>query len=225
MCGCPAPHCPLTADSGLCFPRRMTVAGEVPLRWCHPQRDSGHRRKVSRAKDRHPTTPWREILLPFVVKGRAPTEGNALEHESQEQIRTDNAVLPCSPSPPNWSPTWLSSHPDRFENRHGGPRDGDIQPMLETCGFATMNQLIDSAVPAAIRSRIPAGVLPAPRSERATLGRPHATTPPPIPNRNYLGHRLLSLRYATGYPAQHFRKSRLVYPIHPLSGGNCPGST
>ena len=81
----------------------------------------------------------------------------------------------------------IFTHPDRFENRHIGPRTRDIQPMLERCGFATLDQLIDSAVPAGIRSEIPAGVLPSPRTERATLSALADYAATNTPCRNYLG--------------------------------------
>src|SRR5690606_18153193 len=47
------------------------------------------------------------------------------------------------------------SHPletrNEFIARHLGPRDADIQAMLETLGFASLDALIEAAVPAGIR--------------------------------------------------------------------------
>ena len=40
---------------------------------------------------------------------------------------------------------------DRFEPRHNGPRPSDVPRMLETIGVASVAELIDKTVPAAIR--------------------------------------------------------------------------
>ncbi len=40
---------------------------------------------------------------------------------------------------------------DFFQNRHIGPREKDIQPMLETCGVSSINELIDKTIPDNIR--------------------------------------------------------------------------
>jgi glycine dehydrogenase len=59
-------------------------------------------------------------------------------------------------------------HPDHFAWRHLGPRADDLQHMLETVGFETLDGLIDAAVPADIRLDR-ALDLPAARSERTAL--------------------------------------------------------
>ena len=79
------------------------------------------------------------------------------------------------------------THPDRFESRHIGPRAADVESMLKVCGFSSMEQLVDSAVPAAIRSTIPEGVLPSPRSERETLAALAEYAAQNVQHRNYLG--------------------------------------
>ncbi|HIA26672.1 MAG TPA: aminomethyl-transferring glycine dehydrogenase [Planctomycetes bacterium] len=44
-------------------------------------------------------------------------------------------------------------HRDRFQDRHIGPRDGDLQVMLEVVGVASLEELADRCVPDSIRSR------------------------------------------------------------------------
>ena len=55
-----------------------------------------------------------------------------------------------------------------FVSRHLGPRPHDVAAMLETVGYDSLDALIDSAVPANIRSPKPLD-LPAARSERDVL--------------------------------------------------------
>jgi glycine dehydrogenase len=49
----------------------------------------------------------------------------------------------------------LLRHPDRFVDRHLGPRPADAQAMLEALGLESLEALIDQAVPGAIRSDRP----------------------------------------------------------------------
>ncbi len=58
---------------------------------------------------------------------------------------------------------------DRFIHRHIGPNTEDIHEMLKTCGFSSLDALIDAAVPAQIRLRKPLN-LPSSRSEHELLG-------------------------------------------------------
>jgi len=60
------------------------------------------------------------------------------------------------------------SPPDVFADRHLGPRASDHAAMLEAVGAASLDALIDEAVPAAIRSLRPLD-LPAPLTESALL--------------------------------------------------------
>ncbi len=62
-------------------------------------------------------------------------------------------------------------HPvDRYVNRHIGPSDDDVQQMLDALGLHSLEQLIEEAVPAVIRSEEKLD-LPEPCSESAILGR------------------------------------------------------
>ena len=62
--------------------------------------------------------------------------------------------------------TDLEMHGD-FIRRHIGPSDSDIEAMLESVGYPTLDALITNAVPESIISERPLD-LPEPRSERAT---------------------------------------------------------
>ncbi|MGH6620677.1 MAG: aminomethyl-transferring glycine dehydrogenase, partial [Alphaproteobacteria bacterium] len=58
---------------------------------------------------------------------------------------------------------------DDFIHRHIGPSQGDIDAMLKELGFASLDALVDKAVPRAIRSKKPLD-LPPSRSEREVIG-------------------------------------------------------
>ena len=58
---------------------------------------------------------------------------------------------------------------DRFVHRHIGPNPEETAQMLQTCGFNSLDALIEAAVPAQIRLRKPL-VLPPSRSEHGLLG-------------------------------------------------------
>ena len=59
---------------------------------------------------------------------------------------------------------------DTFAPRHIGPRGDDLAAMLKAVGAASLDQLIDEAIPASIRLAKPLD-LPAPESESAYLSR------------------------------------------------------
>jgi glycine dehydrogenase len=63
----------------------------------------------------------------------------------------------------------ILSHHDKFVPRHLGPSsNADVQAMLKTIGYTSLNQLIDDTVPAQIRSKQPLN-LPASQGEKAEL--------------------------------------------------------
>jgi glycine dehydrogenase len=62
--------------------------------------------------------------------------------------------------------SWLES--DRFEQRHIGPTAAEVQEMLSLLGFSSLEQLIDQAVPPAIRLAHPLQ-LPQAQSEHEAL--------------------------------------------------------
>jgi glycine dehydrogenase len=57
---------------------------------------------------------------------------------------------------------------DRFVHRHIGPNGTEAAEMLQACGFGSLDEMVDSAVPKAIRSGKPLN-LPASRSEHGLL--------------------------------------------------------
>jgi glycine dehydrogenase len=62
----------------------------------------------------------------------------------------------------------LTASPDRFVHRHIGPRPADVGEMLKQLGYASLDAMIDAAVPKQIRLAHPLQ-LPAARSEHQVL--------------------------------------------------------
>ncbi len=58
-------------------------------------------------------------------------------------------------------------HPDTFAARHLGPRPGDLQVMLETLGYASLDAFIEAVVPADIRLQRPLDLPPASTEQEA----------------------------------------------------------
>jgi glycine dehydrogenase len=77
-------------------------------------------------------------------------------------------------------------HPDRFAPRHIGPDDTEIQDMLRVVGAASLDELIDQTIPAAIRLRR-ALELPPARSEHELLELAHAISQKNEVWRSFLG--------------------------------------
>ena len=75
---------------------------------------------------------------------------------------------------------------DRFARRHLGPRPHEVQEMLATIGVATLDDLIDHTVPAAIRVRQPLN-LPGPRGEAEVLAELQALAAQNQLFRSYIG--------------------------------------
>jgi len=75
---------------------------------------------------------------------------------------------------------------DTFVRRHLGSDAGDIARMLKTCGFPKLEELIDAAVPASIRSEKPLA-LPPGRGEHETLAELRAIATKNKVFRSYLG--------------------------------------
>ena len=50
-------------------------------------------------------------------------------------------------------PPGLLAHPDSFARRHIGPSRSEVEQMLQTLAFSTIDDLIDTAVPEQIRLR------------------------------------------------------------------------
>src|SRR5262245_39879446 len=85
------------------------------------------------------------------------------EATTEESLPTETETSPAS------SPSMdLLKHPDRFLHRHIGPGLEDISQMLKVLGYASIDALIDAAVPANIRLKRPLN-LPHGRSEFGIL--------------------------------------------------------
>jgi glycine dehydrogenase len=75
---------------------------------------------------------------------------------------------------------------DRFVHRHIGPDAGEARQMAESCGFASLDALVDAAVPPALRLSEPLS-LPAARSEHGALTELRALAARNQVWRSYLG--------------------------------------
>ena len=81
---------------------------------------------------------------------------------SQEPSTTSTAATESTVSiPQNGIPFGLT---DTFARRHIGPRESEMQAMLQLLGYKSLAEMTDAAVPANIRLPKPLN-LPAPRSE------------------------------------------------------------
>ena len=88
---------------------------------------------------------------------------------------------------------------DTFVQRHIGPADADIKEMLATIGLQSLDVLIDAAVPADMRMQRPLA-LGRHRAEHEAMAELRGIT-----ERNEIS-------------AKHFGKSRMVHPVHAVSG-------
>jgi len=78
-----------------------------------------------------------------------------LSHDEHETTESERDFATGSDSSRNGSTTDSFDHPDRFLDRHIGPRDLDVQQMLQTLGLSSLDALIDHAVPPGIRIKRP----------------------------------------------------------------------
>jgi glycine dehydrogenase len=83
-----------------------------------------------------------------------------------------------------------AAHPlpwtDRFVSRHIGPNADETAVMLKTCGYASLDALVDDAVPRSIRLKRPLE-LPAARSEHGALAELRAITKQNKVFRSFIG--------------------------------------
>ncbi|GAB4446688.1 MAG: aminomethyl-transferring glycine dehydrogenase [Anaerolineae bacterium] len=79
-----------------------------------------------------------------------------------------NGAQPAALNAEGVNPASLLNPIDTFAERHLGPREADMADMLATLGVASMQELIDQTVPAAIRLAQPLNLPPA-RSESEIL--------------------------------------------------------
>ena len=79
-----------------------------------------------------------------------------------------------------------AAHPDRFADRHLGPRDAEIQEMLDAVGFGSLDALSDAAVPESIQLGRPLD-LPDALSETELLARLRELAEDNVEARSYIG--------------------------------------
>ncbi len=93
-----------------------------------------------------------------------------------------------------------------FASRHIGPRSDDLEPMLTAVGVASLDELIDQAVPSSIRSEKPLE-LPAPLSEEAMLAELRA-----IADANVVRTSMIGLGYHGTHTPPVIRRNVLENP-------------
>ena len=163
-----------------------------------------------RERDRAP-----KVQPPRNLSGPRTTTGEAtLEHDG-------DSGGPSHPDRPG-ALMPLPSPATTFADRHLGPRPEDVERMLAALGVATLDELIDQAVPKTIRTDQPL-TLPDARSEPEVLAVLRA-----LADRN----RVVTSLIGTGYsrhphagrdPAQRAGGPGLVHRLHALPARDQPG--
>ena len=115
-----------------------------------------------------------------------------------------------------------SRHPDRFVDRHIGPRQKDIETMLSALGHDSLDAMISAGVPNSIRTPELPEVPPAQSETEA-----HRVAPQLGRAESGLAHvhraGLLQLHHPAGDPAKPPREPRLVHAVHAVSGRDFAG--
>ena len=109
-------------------------------------------------------------------------------------------------------------NPDIFSQRHIGPNSDHLEEMLAVIGVDSIDELIDQTIPNNIRLQTNLN-LDLPLSEQEFLEHIHALGSKNKVFKSYNGMDIIHPIYR--YPKKYFRKSWLVYRIHPLPSRNC----
>ena len=117
----------------------------------------------------------------------------------------------------------MSEPATTFADRHLGPRPDDVERMLGVLGVATLDELIDQAVPKTIRTDQPLR-LPDARSEPEVLATLRALAEPQPGGDVADRHRLPRHPHPRRDPAQRAREPGLVHGVHALPARDQPGS-
>jgi glycine dehydrogenase len=86
----------------------------------------------------------------------------------EKPVTTDQTSPKNGTAPAVAAPSLSLDHPDRFASRHIGPNPEETRQMLQLLGLASLDALVDSAVPPAIRLKQPLN-LPGAASEFEVL--------------------------------------------------------
>jgi glycine dehydrogenase len=114
------------------------------------------------------------------VEPNHPIQENGQQNGQQTGQQSDGANSAAS------TPALVQAQAREFQQRHIGPNEADIQTMLKTLDMASLSELIDQAVPAAIRLQRPLQTGPA-RSEQALLSELKAIAAQNQIFRSYIG--------------------------------------
>ncbi|KAI9624961.1 hypothetical protein H4Q26_016528 [Puccinia striiformis f. sp. tritici PST-130] len=76
---------------------------------------------------------------------------------------------------------------DSFPSRHLGPRDNEIQAMLDSLGFPTLDQFVDKVIPPSIRTEPLSNLALHPQSESELTRRAQELADKNIPAKNFIG--------------------------------------
>ena len=87
--------------------------------------------------------------------------------ETSESTESEMSQAPSS-VPSTLPKAVLFPHPDRFESRHNGPREADVDKMALLLGYESLEEFISATVPDAIRLKRPLRIEAA-RSEHEAL--------------------------------------------------------
>jgi glycine dehydrogenase len=117
-----------------------------------------------------------------------------------------NASTHSSSAPSESAPLSQPSQAARFVDRHVGPSPEDRAKMLAACGFGTLQELVDAAIPTSIRTQRPLN-LPAPATEAQALAELRA-----IAARNRPMTQMIGLGYADTITPPVIRRNVLENP-------------
>ena len=120
------------------------------------------------------------------------------------------------------TPQFLSPT-DIFVHRHLGPTEADVREMLALLGLPSLQALSDATVPRDIQLGRPLDIPPN-RGEQAVLQELRDLAQENRIYRSYLGMGYYDCITPPVIQRNILRESRLVYAIHALSGGDCPGT-
>ena len=109
-----------------------------------------------------------------------------------------------------------------FTSRHIGPRQEDVQQMLDIIGVKDLDQLIEQTIPDAIRMEGDLDLNEA-MSEQAYLAHIYGIGEKNQVLTSYIGCGYYPSNTPCGDSAKHFGKPRLVHSLYPIPSRNRTG--